>query len=59
MTVRTLLVLAVSAGAGVALGAATSVEVGFFGGLGVASLLDTLVEPARTRPAKAQPQDPP
>jgi hypothetical protein len=45
MSLRVLVILAVGAAAGVALGIATSVEAGFLGGLGISTLLHTLVEP--------------
>lgn len=45
MSLRTLVILAVSIAVGVALSTATSVGDGFFGMLGTATLLHTLVEP--------------
>ncbi|MEU5908954.1 hypothetical protein [Micromonospora sp. NPDC047527] len=45
MNLRTLVILAVSVGAGIGLGSVTSVEVGFSGALGIATLLHALVEP--------------
>ncbi|MDG4807167.1 hypothetical protein O7634_10435 [Micromonospora sp. WMMD1120] len=42
---RTLSILTVSAVAGAALGIASSVQDGFFGALGLATLLHTMTEP--------------
>jgi hypothetical protein len=50
MSLRVLVILAVGAAAGVALGIATSVGVGFLGGLGISTLLHTLVEPTFSDP---------
>ncbi|MBM0277296.1 hypothetical protein [Micromonospora tarensis] len=44
MNRRTLSILMVSAVAGAALGIATSVQDGFFGALGIATLLHTMTE---------------
>ncbi|MEV5768690.1 hypothetical protein AB0L34_29550 [Micromonospora sp. NPDC052213] len=45
MTLRILLILVASACIGVALGLATSTQDGFFGALGIATLLHAMVKP--------------
>ncbi|MBG6099801.1 hypothetical protein ACLQ3D_20985 [Micromonospora vinacea] len=45
MSLRILLILVASAGTGTALGLVTSIQEGFFGALGVATLLHAMIEP--------------
>lgn len=53
MNRRTILILIASASAGAALGIATSFQDGFFGALGIATLLHAMIEP--TSPRKSAP----
>ncbi|MFG3713335.1 hypothetical protein [Micromonospora sp. NPDC047730] len=54
MTLRILLILVASACIGIALGLTTSTQDGFFGALGIATLLHAVIEPkSKSREKKA------
>ncbi|MEU5525416.1 hypothetical protein ABZ744_00570 [Micromonospora chersina] len=52
VTLRILLILVASACIGVALGLASSTQDGFFGALGIATLLHAMIEPKSKSPEK-------